>query len=197
MQAHQEMVTRLAKPGQAILDTMTPAKAHLLHMAIGISGEAGELVAGLATYDRATQNLRAVADCYENILEELGDIEFYVEGLRQGVGLTHGGIAKILMDGANEDAVEVSYDLAEGITIYSANILDTVKKHVIYNKGLDGKALIDDLCGLEYHLEEVRALAGVSREDTLEHNIAKLTGDKGRYKQGYSDKAAQERADKQ
>lgn len=195
MQAHQEMVTRLAKPGHAILDTMTPAKSHLLHMAIGISGEVGELIAGLHTYNRHTQNLRAISECYENVLEELGDIAFYVEGLLQGVGLTHDSVAKVLIDG--ENSVEVSYDLAEGIAIYSANILDTVKKHVIYNKVVDEKVLLDNLCGLEYHLEEIRMFAGVSREDTLAHNIAKLTGDKGRYKQGYSDKAAQERADKQ
>lgn len=197
MQAHQEMVTRLAKPGHAILDSMTPAKAHLLHMAIGISGEAGELVAGIVACNKRPQNLRAVSECYENIVEELGDIEFYVEGLLQGVGLTHDGVAKKLMDGENTEPVEVSFEITEGIAIYSANILDTVKKHVIYNKALDETALMDNLCGLEYHLEEIRMFAGVSREDALTHNIAKLTGDKGRYKQGYSDKAAQERADKQ
>lgn len=195
MQAHQEMVTRLAKPGHAILDSMTPAKAHLLHMAIGISGEAGELVAGIVANNTNRQNLRVIAECYENIVEELGDIEFYVEGLLQGVGLTHDGVANALIDG--EYPVEFHYDLSEGIAVYSANILDTVKKHVIYNKVLDEATLMNNLCGLEFHLEEIRMFAGVSREDTLAHNIAKLTGDKGRYKQGYSDKAAQERADKQ
>ena len=114
-----DMVNALAKPGADIIATLTPEKAHMLHMAVGISGEAGEL-------------------------------------------------------------------------------LDAVKKSVIYNKELDRENVVEELGDLEFYLQGLRAGLGITREETLEANIAKLlTSDKARYKLGqYSDQAAQDRADK-
>lgn len=113
------MVRELAKPGQEIIFSLTPARAHLLHMAVGVSGEAGEL-------------------------------------------------------------------------------LDSVKKYVIYNKQLDLVNLIEELGDIEFYLEGIRQVTGITREQTIEANIDKLlTGDKARYKEGqYTDQAAQDRADK-
>ena len=82
---HSEMVAVLAKDGQAIIDDLTADTAHNLHMAIGISGEAGELLdAGKkqAIYNKPIDR--------ENVVEELGDIEFYLEGLRQNLSITRG-----------------------------------------------------------------------------------------------------------
>lgn len=112
---HSDMVLDLSKPGTAIIETMTPVTADMLHMAVGVAGEAGEL-------------------------------------------------------------------------------LDAVKKHVIYNKTLDRANVIEELGDLEFYMEGLRQTVGVSREETLQANIAKLAV---RYAGGYSDKAAQERADKQ
>jgi NTP pyrophosphatase (non-canonical NTP hydrolase) len=111
---HSEMVTALVKPGDAIIASLTPEKAHALHMAVGISGESGEL-------------------------------------------------------------------------------LDAVKKHVIYNKPLDRENVIEELGDLEFYMEGLRQGFDITRKETLDANIAKLGV---RYKGGYSDKAAQERADK-
>ncbi len=111
---HDEMVNALAKQGKAILETMTPQQAHLLHMCVGVSGESGEL-------------------------------------------------------------------------------LDAIKKHVIYNKPIDIENVIEELGDLEFYMEGLRQGLGISREETIDANIAKLGV---RYAQGYSDKAAQERADK-
>jgi NTP pyrophosphatase (non-canonical NTP hydrolase) len=80
---HSEMVAALAKPGADIVASLTPEKAHSLHMAVGISGEAGELIDAIkkaAIYNKPLDR--------ENVVEELGDIEFYMEGLRQGLGIT-------------------------------------------------------------------------------------------------------------
>lgn len=76
------MVRALAKPGEAIVETLTPEKAHLLHMAIGIAGEAGELLDAIkkhVIYNKEPD--------MKNIVEELGDLEFYMEGMRQGIGI--------------------------------------------------------------------------------------------------------------
>jgi len=112
---YTEMVMTLAKPGEDIIESLTPQKAHLLHMAVGIAGEAGEL-------------------------------------------------------------------------------LDAIKKHVVYNKPLDYRNVIEELGDLEFYMEGLRAKLAILREETLVANIAKL---EVRYKGlTYSDKAAQDRADK-
>lgn len=80
---HSDMVVQLAKPGQDIVDQMTAGDAHTLHMAVGISGESGEL---LDAVKKAVMYRKQID--MENIIEELGDIEFYMEGLRQGLGIT-------------------------------------------------------------------------------------------------------------
>lgn len=83
MAEYWEMVQRLAKPGENILQSMTPGQAHLLHMAIGICGEAGELIDAIkknVIYGKPLD--------FANVIEELGDIEFYLEGFRQGLGLS-------------------------------------------------------------------------------------------------------------
>ena len=80
---HAEMVTALAKSGADIVDMLTPNDAHNLHMVLGISGEAGELLDAVKKsiiYSKPIDR--------ENVVEELGDMEFYMEGLRQGYGIT-------------------------------------------------------------------------------------------------------------
>ncbi len=112
---HAQLVSALKKPGQDIINDLTPEKADLLHMAIGVSGEGGEL-------------------------------------------------------------------------------LDAVKKHAIYAKVIDLENVIEELGDLEFYMEGVRQILGITRDETLRHNIAKLSV---RYsKLQYSNQAARERADK-
>ncbi len=112
---HPQLVAVLVKPGQAIIDTLDPAKANLLHMTVGVSGEAGEL-------------------------------------------------------------------------------LDAIKKHVIYNKPVDRENVVEELGDLEFYLEGIRAQMGITREETIAGNIAKLSKRYASFT--YSDQAAQDRADK-
>lgn len=80
---YSEFVERLAKPGSEILAQLQPSDAYLIHMAMGISGEAGELLDSIkkATIYRKPLDL-------ENIIEELGDIEFFLEGIRGNLGIS-------------------------------------------------------------------------------------------------------------
>jgi NTP pyrophosphatase (non-canonical NTP hydrolase) len=111
---HRDLVARLAKPAWDIVSEFDDLKAHRVHMAMGIAGEAGEL-------------------------------------------------------------------------------LDAIKKHVIYNRELDIENVIEELGDIEFYMEGLRDQLGVSREDVLQHNINKLTT---RYGKSYSDSAANARADK-
>jgi len=80
---YSEMVKALAKPGQQIIEQQTANQAHIQHMAIGISGEAGELLDAIKRNSIYQKPLDLV-----NVIEELGDLEFYMEGLRQGLDIT-------------------------------------------------------------------------------------------------------------
>jgi len=81
---HAEMVRALVKPGDEIIRDLTPLAAHLWHMASALQGEAGEL------FDAVKKPVIYGKDSFDmtNIVEELGDIEFYLEGFRQALGLT-------------------------------------------------------------------------------------------------------------
>ncbi len=78
-----DMVKVLKKPGEAIVSQMTPMKADLMHMAVGVSGEAGELLDAVKRYVIYDKPIDIV-----NVVEELGDIEFFMEGIRQILGIT-------------------------------------------------------------------------------------------------------------
>ena len=79
------MVRGLAKPGEEILKTLTPGMVHAWHMATGMSGEAGEIldfIKKLAIYNKPLD-----AAAIDKLNEELGDLEFYLEGVRQAFSL--------------------------------------------------------------------------------------------------------------
>jgi NTP pyrophosphatase (non-canonical NTP hydrolase) len=80
---HPELVAALAKPGVDICNSLTPLDAHLLHMVVGISGEAGELLDAIKKTTIYGKSLDR-----ENVIEELGDLEFYMEGLRASLQIT-------------------------------------------------------------------------------------------------------------
>lgn len=83
MVTHAEMVRALVKPGQDISDYLSPEAADLWHGATGISGEAGELLDAVKKHVVYNKILNR-----ENIIEELGDLEFYMEQVRQNLDIT-------------------------------------------------------------------------------------------------------------
>jgi len=58
-------------------------------MAMGISGESGELLDAIKKHTIYGKELDL-----ENVIEELGDIEFYMEGLRASLGITRGQVLR-------------------------------------------------------------------------------------------------------
>lgn len=80
---HAQLVRDLAKPGEKIVESLTAAQAHLLHMAVGVSGEAGELIDAVKKATIYNKSLDIT-----NVIEELGDLEFYMQGLRDALGIS-------------------------------------------------------------------------------------------------------------
>ena len=79
-EVHSQLVLDLAKSGQDIIDSLTPNKAHLWHMATGLSGEAGEVLEKIKKHVIYGKELDV-----EGLIEELGDAEFYFRGVVQGL----------------------------------------------------------------------------------------------------------------
>lgn len=80
---HARLVLDLIKPGDAICQELDAKQAHLLHMAFGVAGEAGELLDAIkkaAIYQKPIDLI--------NVIEELGDLEFYMQGLRHALGVS-------------------------------------------------------------------------------------------------------------
>lgn len=180
MITHPELVKALKKDGQAIIDDLTPEKADAWHMASGAHGESGELLEGIACGD------------FDNMAEELGDIEFFVEGVRSIVGLQYEAVVEGCYPG--NTAVISDKNSEIGLVIATAKIFDAIKRWVIYNKELDREVLIEALREYEFWMNEVRKQYGLARSEVLDANIAKLSK---RYKKLiYSNEAAQARADK-
>jgi NTP pyrophosphatase (non-canonical NTP hydrolase) len=98
--SHPNMVKVLVKPGVTIANEMSGYNAHLIHMIMGVSGEVGELLDAIkksVIYQKPMD--------MENIVEEFGDIEFYLEGLRQGLGISRQDTLK-----ANINKLSVRYE---------------------------------------------------------------------------------------
>lgn len=78
-----DMVAKLVKDGAQIKHELTPHQADMLHMAVGVSGEAGELLDAIKRHTIYQKDLDL-----ENVIEELGDLEFFMERIRQLTGIT-------------------------------------------------------------------------------------------------------------
>ena len=114
-----------------------------------------------------------------NAEEELGDLIFYVEGLLQDFGMT-------LPEEVNADFHSTAF----------MEMFTMVKRHLFYNKELDLDKLQESaIQTIKHSLAHLTVVWDVRADYSAlrEQNVAKLTK---RYETGYSDKAAQDRADK-
>jgi len=90
---HSQLVSDLCKPADQILEEFEELDCHLIHMIMGVSGEVGELLDAI----KKTVIYGKMIDM-DHVIEELGDIEFYLEGLRQGLGLNRDEILQANID---------------------------------------------------------------------------------------------------
>lgn len=177
----QQMVRKLSKDGKNILASLTPEKCHVWHMASCIMGEVAELTEGQVTGD------------VSNTLEELGDIEFYMEGLRDGFGISRAHVIEQSLSVLPID-VPCSFYI-DGLTVEAANIFDACKKWIFYEKEIDSATLTKALARFEWYMSAFRGAAGIKFESVIAANMAKLAKRFGP-DYSYSNQKAQDRADK-
>jgi NTP pyrophosphatase (non-canonical NTP hydrolase) len=81
--SYLEFVNALTKCPHDIVSTLSPSQADLIHCVLGISGEAGELLDAVKKHAIYGKELD-----FDNLVEELGDLEFYMQRLRSNIGVT-------------------------------------------------------------------------------------------------------------
>lgn len=79
---YSEFVRKLIKSPEEIQKTLSPEKINLLHMVIGVSGEAGELLDQIKKHVIYEKPLDI-----NNVIEELGDLMFYMEGIKSQLNI--------------------------------------------------------------------------------------------------------------
>lgn len=174
-----ELVEALKKNPQDILATLTPEKVDAWHMATGVAGEALELLENYPADDYDFEDLDN-----ENLVEELGDLYFYLTGICLATG--------VKLESSKPNSVNLKEDMLQ-LALWSGKLLDAVKKWVVYNKE-DMKPVIESYAGkLAGTIEATAKGLGFSMQFITRYNKAKLTE---RYGEKYSDAAAQARADK-
>jgi hypothetical protein len=236
---HRDVIARLYKGGDVLLPQLTTWDVDVLHAAIGIATEAGEMVEAIlpmqivAAFDMGNTRHGHARSPWEgndgapgvdiaNIKEELGDHLFYEGALRIAAGLEElpdsVWIAEALwphaagpLSLANDPAVGRKRVLIDLVLIHSAlagQILDVAKRLAIYRTSFtipkkEGELslkerLVQHLVDDVWVVEHIAALIGCSEEELRDDNIMKLEkGKNARYREGYSDKAANDRADKE
>ena len=85
------------------------------------------------------------------------------------------------------------WHMGTGVCTESGEIMDTVKKHVIYQQVLDRGNLVEEIGDLLFYVQGILSHIDVPLHHVLAKNIQKL---EQRYGPTYSDEAAKERKDK-
>lgn len=187
-------VAALAKNPDALLDELNPDSVHLWHMATGVAGEVIEFMEALRGYISVAKDARNEEEWKSmrvtrraHLIEEMGDIFFYCEGIRAALGLRNPTHEAGLVD-----------ETGLGILTSAGELLDSAKKHAVYSKPLSD----EQLDAIQRHLdiihtaliETIGSLYNATYEEVMEALDTKLN--KKRYPNGYTNEAAQARADK-
>jgi NTP pyrophosphatase (non-canonical NTP hydrolase) len=110
MTKYINFVRALSKPGQDIVAEITPTDAHRLHMAVGISGEAGELLDAV----KKAAIYRKPLDI-ANVREECGDLLFYITGILDSIGTDMDQVISENMEKLSKRYGSLSYSNAHAI----------------------------------------------------------------------------------
>lgn len=203
---YQDFVFRLCKPPEKLAGEMTPEKAHLWHMAPAALGETAELLAAVII---PPEDMRDAATRREDIVEELGDLQFYDTGLdltgdllvldkheqqtledqiaERGLN-PHGSISATIPLAAGAIALTCDIVIAAGL------LQDAVKQYAIYNKPIPRVAVAFARLVLRDAMRKLMMFIHITPDEVEKHNRLKLAE---RYKKlVYSDTDAALRADK-
>ncbi len=165
---YSEFVKSRFKSGELIAKEMTPKKLGLLSLQIDDLIREGETLDKIKKYGFYNDDKHG---CSKWTVPDIADFE--------GIKLT-----------PEQSSLLHS---AVGNVTESIEFLDAVRKHVFDGQPLDEDNVIEEIGDLCFYLEAACQAIKMKRADIEELNVAKLCE---RYKDGYSDQQAQDRADK-
>jgi phosphoribosyl-ATP pyrophosphohydrolase len=177
-QEFEEMATKLFKYGSQLLPQMTDKTMSLIHLALGVQGEMLEI---------------AIAPTPANLVEEFGDMEFFLFVLCVVMGYKKQDIFKLEVSDRMVGRGDMG-DMIRG----AESVGDILKKHTMYGKVIDELELQKSMAVMYRAMYLAYAQIGVDSNIVLRGNIDKLMGKSdSRYADGvYSDEAAINRSDK-
>lgn len=151
--------------------------ANLLHAVVGLAGEVGELL---------------TAASINEIVLEMGDIEFYVEAAYQHTG-GRNFQPELVLEGHDMSHHQVFSTIGLALSISASRLLGFAKRAWIYQEEPNLNAVRYELMRVELMLGTMRELVRVNRVDVLGANQAKLGK---RFPEGvYTDRDAAAQAD--
>lgn len=182
------VVERTDKKGNVIT---TEVNSRFAHGADGLVTEVGELQKALLTDDGS-----GYLD-FVNIIEECGDVIWYLAITVDSLDLKFKDLEPDM-----EQLIGLNFERAlDYMLIYASEILDKNKRTVFYGKPLETadieKMLVNFLYAFSYFCSHAAWAAELDKERAIEIAIdkvtRKLTGDKGRYKDGFTQDEAYDR----
>lgn len=121
---HPELVKALVKNPEQLRSELTAPDANLIHMSMGIAGEAGELLDAIKKHTIYRKPLDR-----DNVIEELGDLEFFLEGLRQELGITREETLEANISKLTTRYKKLSFSNEEAITRADKAEVDGLANH--------------------------------------------------------------------
>lgn len=193
--SHPQMVSDLKKPGQDILNSLTPTLASAAHMLTGVYDEHLELAVELRTISTLRPHEEEFAEVLKNATLEAGDLFFYLQGLHQDLVGTE--IPEKLLGEIIEEFTYAERLMGDVLDLLRDNVLKAAtiaKRHIYYGKPFDADSLTFEIARVGGIALAVLDKYDVSPQDVLELNKQKLLG--SRYKEGkFSNEQANERKD--
>jgi hypothetical protein len=166
---HQDMVTELVKPGAAISNELTEQKITMWYSAISQAYVAEQYLSAA----KATVVYNKPVELDFRAMPPVSEFsEIMKEMTPEKADMLHA---------------------VTGVATEALELLSMVASHVLCEHPFDTKNFKEEMGDLEFYMEQARQAGKLSRDESLELNETKL---RKRYSKGYSDTAAQVRADK-
>lgn len=173
--------------------------ARLHHAALGLISETGELATPVKRVIMYGKSMDAKGDdgksLRDHMHEELGDICWYVAIAADASSVD---VEMLSVDGSH--SIVAMDDLIEDLSTYVGRFAGAVRDLRRSNATslyANERSMVNNLLANIMRLvSSFCSSIGVKLDELLDANIAKLQGSAGRYPDGYSDAAAEARADK-
>ena len=174
---YEEMINALKKPGQEILDSWNATDASISHMLVGIYDEYIEVQDALEAYAVSPNE-----DTRAHVIEELGDLTFYVIGVAQDCDI-------VLTD------TKLPSDQIPPLRKVVMETTTALKRYLYYRKPLDKAEVAIQLLKVLVHVGIEAKKLSSSLDAVTQANMKKLGQRYEDFK--YSDEAANSRQDKE